>query len=181
MNIIIIRTGTCSYGANDYIEVLITIFTYFFVKMNCRSIFGWRQNSLFLRSAGSVLKMSLILSSLQEAHRQRTEKLPTHNSQLEAPRFSAHSILCFENVQRQIAALNTVRTFSFLSSPADLRTTETNFRWLNWRGGTSSSNSTENLNVELDSWENKGETARWDLLNAHNHVKILDLRGHSNF
>ena len=35
---IIIRTGTCSYGANDYIEVLITIFTYFFVKMNCRSI-----------------------------------------------------------------------------------------------------------------------------------------------
>ena len=38
LNIIIIRTGTCSYGANDYIEVLITIFTYFFVKMNCRSI-----------------------------------------------------------------------------------------------------------------------------------------------
>ena len=85
---------------------------YIFFRQNELQInFGWRQNSLFLRSAGSVLKMSLILSSLQEAHRQRTEKLPTYNSQLEAARFSAHSILCFENAQRQIAALNTVRTF----------------------------------------------------------------------
>ena len=63
MIIIIIRTGTCSYGANDYIEVLITIFTYFFVKMNCRSILADGKTAKTRCFSGqlAVLKMSLIL------------------------------------------------------------------------------------------------------------------------
>ena len=53
-------SGTCTSGANDYIEILITIFTYFFVKMNCRSILADGKIRCFSGQL-AVLKMSLIL------------------------------------------------------------------------------------------------------------------------
>lgn len=63
---------------------------YIFFRQNELQInFGWRQNSLFLRSAGSVLKMSLILFL---ARGSSATNWKTSNTQFtaQAPRFFHH-------------------------------------------------------------------------------------------